>query len=78
MWFLRASLSSVPYRPRTATAKTNCRKRRVKLAMTSGRGWLLETVEDGFLLKREKAMAREGEVSICSFRGYNKEKRKKG
>ena len=39
-------------------AKTNCRKRRVKLMMTSGRGWLLETVEDGFLLKRAKAIAK--------------------
>ncbi len=60
----KALTENITYR--TATAKTNCRKRRVQLVMTSGRGWLLEleTVEDGFLLKRENAMApaRGGEV----------------
>lgn len=39
----------------------SCKKRRVRFVMRSGRGWLLEleTVEDGFLLKREKAIARD-------------------
>ena len=44
-------------------AKTNCRKRKVKLMMISGRGWLLETVEDGFLLKRAKAITK---VDCCA------------
>ena len=37
----------------------NCRKRKIRFEMMSGFGfWLLETVEDGFLLKRENAIAK--------------------
>lgn len=37
--------------------------------MRSGRGWLLEleTVEDGFLLKRENAIARDYSLSMILF-----------
>lgn len=35
---LRAELMSVPYRPSTAMAKTNWRKRRNVVAMKSGKG----------------------------------------
>lgn len=29
------------------------------MVISSGRGWLLETVEDGLLLKRENAIVRD-------------------
>lgn len=38
MCALRAELMSVPYRPSTAMAKTNWRKRRNVVAMKSGKG----------------------------------------
>lgn len=43
-------------------AKTNCRKRSVRLRMRMGKGMELleETVEVGFLLKREKAIVGVG------------------
>ena len=37
--------------------------------MTSGRGWLLETVEDGFLLKRENAITKE-DCGVCQEKSW--------
>lgn len=44
----------------TAIAKASCRKRRTRLRMRRGKGVVLEvdTVELGFLLKRENAIVK--------------------
>ena len=37
--------------------------------ITRGKGWLLETVDDGLLLKRENAIAKE-DWRVCQEKGW--------